>query len=124
MPRPGKSLGRIAEEAASDHLVARGFHILGRNVRLGPLELDIVARAGDLVALVEVRARAEGALVGALASITREKQRRLLRAAARLLADPPFDLEGVTRVRIDVCAVHVSPTGVAVEHLTGVLTED
>ncbi len=124
MARAGKSLGRAAEEAASDHLVARGFRILGRNVRIGPLELDVVARDGALVALVEVRARREGALVGALASITPEKQRRLLRAAAGLLAAPPFDLTGVTRVRIDVCIVHVSRDGVRVEHLAGALTAD
>ncbi|HQY60301.1 MAG: YraN family protein [Myxococcales bacterium] len=124
MARAGKSLGRAAEDAASDHLVARGFLILGRNVRIGPLELDIVARDGALVALVEVRARREGALVGALASITPEKRRRLLRAAAGFLASPPVDLAGVTRVRIDVCIVHVSREGVKVEHLAGALTAD
>ena len=116
------ALGRVAEEAAGDYLVARGFVILGQNVRVGALEIDLVARAGNLLALVEVRARKARALVGALASIGPTKRARMLRAATRVLVDPPFPLDGITRVRLDVCVVHVSPRGVGVEHFPAAIT--
>lgn len=119
------ALGRVAEEAACDYLVARGFSILARNLRLGPLELDIVARDGKgTLAIVEVRARKKGALVGALASVGATKRARLLSAARRLLVDAPFSLEGITFVRIDVVIVHVDGASTSVEHFRGAITED
>lgn len=120
----GHTRGKKAEEAASDYLVACGFVVLGQNVRIGPLELDVVARKDDLVALVEVRTRRRGSQVGALASIGPVKRKRLLRAAERYLFDPPFPLEGVTRVRLDVCIVHSSSGAFTIEHFPGAITAD
>ncbi|HEU4532593.1 MAG TPA: YraN family protein [Polyangiaceae bacterium] len=97
-------LGRAAERVALDHYAARGFDVLATNARFGPLEADLVVRTGSLVALVEVRARRPGALVGAFASVGAVKRRRLRRAAralwSRLRASMPR-----ARVRIDVAAV-------------------
>ena len=118
----GHALGRAAEQAASDYLVARGFVILGQNVRFGALEIDVVARSGELLALVEVRSRKPGAMVGALASIGPKKQARLVAAAARVLAAPPFPLDGVERVRLDVCIVHLSKGTAAIEHFPAAIT--
>lgn len=121
-PARGHALGRLAEEAASDHLVARGFCILGQNVRLGALELDIVACKDDLLLVVEVKARKPGALLGPLASVGKTKRARLLRATAALLRTPPFPLGETTRVRIDVCAVHRDGGSTAVEWFEGAVT--
>lgn len=118
----GHALGRVAEEAACDFIVVRGFVILGQNVRLGPLEIDIVARRGELLALVEVRARKARSMVGALASVGPTKRARMLAAAARVLAAPPFPLEGIERVRLDVCIVHVSVDGTSVEYFPAAVT--
>ncbi len=53
-------IGTSAEDVAAGRLVARGWRILGRNIRVGRLEVDIVAvdpgPPGRLVA-VEVRYR-------------------------------------------------------------------
>src|SRR5262245_50620554 len=46
--------GRAAEEAACDYLRMSGFTILWRNLRIGALEIDIVAKKDDLAAIVEV----------------------------------------------------------------------
>jgi len=123
-PRRGHALGRVAEEAACDALVARGFVILGRNVRFGPHEIDAIVRIGATVALVEVRTRKAGAQVGPLASIGPKKRKAMLAAAARFLAEPPFPLAGVDRVRLDVCIVHMSPGATTVEHFPGAITAD
>jgi putative endonuclease len=91
-------------------------------VRLGALEIDVVARKDELIALVEVRTRKPGAMVGALASIGPKKRARLVAAAARVLVTPPFPLDGVERVRLDVCVVHLSKGDVTIEHFPAAIT--
>jgi putative endonuclease len=120
--RQARELGRRAEIAAADFLFARGFAVLGRNVRVGPLEIDVVARQGPLVALVEVRTRRPGALVGPFESVGRAKQARLLRAARRLWERDLARLAGVDRVRIDVAAVTFEDGRTRVEHAEGVVS--
>lgn len=113
-------IGRTAEEVAAGALASAGFDILWRNRRLGPLELDIVAQQGELVAIVEVRFRGEGAFDGPLESMTLQKQRRLLRAARELWRRELRQRRDVRRVRIDVIAV----TGDSVEWIKGAVTAD
>jgi putative endonuclease len=120
---PNKTaVGRNAEEAASAHLIAQGWTILARNMRLGALELDIVARKGPLVAIVEVRTRGPSSFAGAFASVTGVKRARLLRATDRLWRFRLRGMAGVERVRIDVCAVSFGPEGARVEHHAGAIT--
>ena len=103
-------LGRAAEEAAARFLGAHGAQVLLRNYRCRCGELDIVARCGEELALVEVRTRSSNDFGGALASVDAGKRRRLSRAAARLLQQRP-DLARL-RVRFDVMAV-ADPLGAA-----------
>lgn len=81
--------GIRAEERAAHFLEARGLTILARNFRRRAGEIDIVARDGDTLAIVEVRARATRACGGAAASVGHRKQQRLIRAAHLLLAAHP-----------------------------------
>jgi putative endonuclease len=114
-------LGRRAELAVADYLFARGFQVLARNVRLGPLEIDIVARSGPLVVVVEVRTRGAGALVGPFASVTRTKRARLLRAAGQLWRSRWARFTGVERLRVDVAAVTFEGGKTYVEYVEGAL---
>jgi putative endonuclease len=99
---------------AADYLAAHGFTILGTNVRLGYLELDIVARKGPLAIILEVRTRGPGSFLSAFASVTGPKRRRLRVAALRLWRrmkhDPTLD-----RIRVDVAAVDLRTTPVTIE---------
>jgi putative endonuclease len=113
------SIGRRAEDVVAEYLFVHGFRIIGRNVRAGRWEVDLVARRGPLVVLVEVRTRGASAFERPLASITREKQRRMLLAADRLWRDQLRGLEGVLRVRLDVAAVRVDARGYTVEYIPG-----
>lgn len=55
---PRRTLGALGEEAAARHLAAIGYRVIGRNVRAGDVEADIVALAPDgSAAVVEVKAR-------------------------------------------------------------------
>jgi putative endonuclease len=98
--RPG--LGRQAEEIACTHLRALGFQIVARNVRLGRLELDVIAQQGRLLVFCEVRSRSHDRLMTPAQSIGRLKVLRVKRAAAQWLRQARL---GRVQVRFDVASV-------------------
>jgi putative endonuclease len=117
--------GRAAEEAAAEKLRANGFRILWQNLRIGALELDLVALKGDLVVVVEVRTRGPGSFEKPLASITRPKRRTILRAVRALWKGRLKSMPEVARVRIDVASVTKDEAGeLAIEWIAGAFTED
>ena len=117
--------GREAEAAAADKLRANGFRILWQNLRIGALELDLVAKKGDLVVVVEVRARGPGSYEKPLASVSRTKRRTLLRGVRALWKGRIAKMPEVKRVRIDVAAVTRDENGaLAIEWIAGAFTED
>jgi putative endonuclease len=101
-------IGRAAEDAAVAYLESRGVAILERNFRRRLGELDVIARDGDTLIIVEVRMRASSRFGGAAASVNFRKQVKLQRAAAQLLQQRP-DLSKLP-VRFDVVAI--TPTGI------------
>jgi putative endonuclease len=115
------ALGRRAELAVTDYLFVRGFSVLGRNVRLGPLELDIVARQGPLVAVVEVRTRGKTSRQRPFESIGRAKRARIRRAVDRLWRETLGPMNDVERVRIDVAAVAFEGGTTRVEYVEGAI---
>jgi putative endonuclease len=98
------SLGRTAEQIAAEHLQRQGMEVLTRNFRRRNGELDIVARAGEVLAIVEVRTRSSDAFGGAAASIDGWKRHKIIRAAQQLLQQER-ELAKL-RVRFDVIVVH------------------
>lgn len=103
-----QQIGRTAEDDAVTLLQSRGVAIIARNFRCRLGELDIVARDGDTLMIVEVRLRAGNRFGGAAASVNFRKQVKLQRAAALLLQQRPA--LGKLRVRFDVIAV--TPSGI------------
>ena len=77
--------GRAAEDAAARRYQRAGFEVLARNWRAERLhgggEIDLIARRGDLVAFVEVKARRT--LDEAAAALRPAQLRRLAAAALR-----------------------------------------
>jgi putative endonuclease len=86
--------GLSAEARASAYLMVKGYRILAKRFRTPYGEIDIVARRRNLVAFVEVKARAT--LDEAAYAVTPRQQRRIIEAAqAWLMAHPEhadFDL--------------------------------
>jgi putative endonuclease len=60
--------------------------LLDRNFRQKAGELDIIMEDGNCIVFVEVRYRASNRYGDGLASVTRPKQRRMIRAASAYLA--------------------------------------
>lgn len=118
-----RARGKRAELAAVAHLKSLGFDIDGTNVRVGALEIDVLARKDDLVVVGEVRTRGKGSWTSALASVDRKKQQHLVRAAERLYRERFAKEPTPPRLRFDVLAVELLPDGTAhVEHVPGAFT--
>jgi putative endonuclease len=100
--RASKKLGDDAEALIASHLASQGFAILGRNVRVGRLEIDLIARRGSTVIFVEVRARSNDRIAAPFESIDRMKIARVRRAAALWLGAAKL---GPIDARFDVASV-------------------
>ncbi|MBI5883819.1 MAG: YraN family protein [Elusimicrobia bacterium] len=99
-----RAKGSQAESSAADFLEKKGFSILERNYRLPFGEIDLVAREGDTVVFVEVKARSGSGFGGPEASVGSVKQRKLVRTAQAWLRSRRW--EGPAR--FDVVAIEGS----------------
>ena len=83
MNRLGRAeFGREGEDAAVRLLERHGFHVIARNVRLPGGEIDVIARDRDVIAFVEVKARASRHFGSALGAVDGRKRRKLRALAA------------------------------------------
>ena len=97
--------GKNAEDAAADFLQANGHTIIARNLRLGHLEIDLLATLPDtnLLIVVEVKARRAGTHAPEL-RVDWRKRRHLIMAAQMLLSRRMF--RGM-QIQFDVVAVEM-----------------
>ena len=109
--------GRAGEALAAAYLELIGCEIVGRNVRLAGVEIDLLARDVAAQVLVEVKVRGRSDFGGAVMAVDHPKRRRLRRAARAL------EQSGASWVRIDVIAVELTPEGAAVRHYRNAITD-
>lgn len=83
--------GISAESRAAAYLMAKGYRILAKRYRTPHGEIDIVARRRNLIAFVEVKARAT--LDDAAFAVTPRQQQRIIDAAQGWLVAHPDHAE-------------------------------
>jgi putative endonuclease len=105
--------GARAEAAVAAHLEALGYTIVATNLRVGKLELDVVAREGAVIVVVEVRTRGASAWTTGFGSIDGEKRRRIRRAGERLWQRRYKNDVSVDRLRFDAASVTFDAEGTA-----------
>ena len=93
--------GHRGEWLAALALMLKGYRIVARRYRTKLGEIDLIARRGDLVLIVEVKARRT--LIEAMEAIARESERRIEGAADLWLSRQPD--YGRLSVRFDMVAV-------------------
>jgi putative endonuclease len=86
----------------ASYLEARGFLILARNARVGRLEIDLIAKRGDMLVFCEVRSRRSRDFLHPAETIDRAKIARIRRAAAQWLATHP---QRYRQLRFDAASV-------------------
>lgn len=94
-------MGLVAEQLAAWGLRFRGYSIIACRYKTPVGEIDLVARKGDTLVFVEVKARAD--LSTALQAVTPRMRARISRAATYFLAQHSEHAQ--LGVRFDVIAV-------------------
>ncbi len=110
-------LGARAEALVAQWLSEEGYDIVATNLRVGELEIDIVARKGPVVAVVEVRTRGPTARTSPLGSIGHGKRLRLRRAGERLWQRRYRHDPSVERLRFDVAGVRLDREPPSIEYV-------
>jgi putative endonuclease len=118
---PRTESGSQGEEAVAEFLGRQGYQIVARNLRIGHLELDIVARKGPVIAIVEVRTRGPGSWTTGFGSLNATKRLRIRRAGERLWQRRYKHDESVERLRFDAASVTFGPDGPVVEYVEAAL---
>ncbi len=85
--RVGREQGRTAEAWAAALLMLKGYQILGFRLRTRAGEIDLLARRGRTLAVVEVKRRPT--LDEALQAMSPQQRERLLRAAHSVVERRP-----------------------------------
>jgi putative endonuclease len=102
VPDRRQALGRQGEEDVAEWYLARGYEVVARNWRCPEGELDLVLRCRGLLVFCEVKARTTANFGAPVEAVTRTKQVRIRRLAARYLRDGGNRADDI---RFDVASV-------------------
>ena len=105
-----REIGRICERRVQDYLKNVGMEITAENYCCREGEIDIVARDGEYIVFVEVKARKNKLFGEPCEAVTRSKQKKIRMAAERYIAEKEYD----GAVRFDVAEVIYSAEADAV----------
>jgi putative endonuclease len=100
-------LGKKGEEIAAKYLKGEGYSILARNWFCDHHEIDIIARQGDQIVIVEVKAREGEYFEEPWEAVSTGKVRNVVEAAEAWLIEQRVDLE----TRFDVISIVFSDDG-------------
>lgn len=118
-PSPKDELGMRGESIAREYLLSKGYQVLDQNWRWRRKEIDIVARQGAEIVVVEVKTRYENFSAEPYESVTLKKIRNIVEVADHWLKFTRTDLE----CRFDVISITVKKDGShALEHFTDAFT--
>ncbi len=100
--RPTQAMGLDGEEIACRYLLGKKYEIVARRFKMLRGEIDIVARDGETLVFVEVKARADESHGRPEEAVTPGKQRQIRRIAQGYLVAHPSPGVGC---RFDVIAI-------------------
>ena len=106
-------LGKLGEDIAANRLVFEGYKILERQWHYKHKEIDIIARKGNVIAIVEVKTRSSEQFGGISDFITSDKMEFLIKASNAYVMQNGFDGE----IRFDVISIYVIGNEYKVEHI-------
>jgi len=109
-----QTLGLQGERIAARWLLRLGYTIEAHRYRSGHRDLDLVARRGDLVAFVEVKARRDLAFGDPVEAVGWRKRRELVRSAWVWIDRQG---RGGEAYRFDVIGVLLTRSGVRIRHV-------
>lgn len=105
--------GKLGEELAVNYLVGKGYQILERNWHNIHKEIDIVAKDGKFLVIVEVKARQTDEYGAPDIAVTKKKQQMLIAAANAYIFKKRLDVE----TRFDIISIVFKDGEPFIEHI-------
>lgn len=105
--------GKLGEEIAVNYLVGKGYEIVERNWRNTHKEIDIIAKDGETLVIVEVKTRQTDEYGDPDIAVTKKKQRLLIAAANAYLFKNKLDVE----TRFDIISIIFKDGEPVIEHI-------
>lgn len=95
-----KEIGSLGEDFTAEFLISKGCDILARNFRIRGGEIDIIAKKGELLHIVEVKTRKPDPLSTGGEAITPQKQAFIIKAAEAYLRKNELEMSCIFDVAI------------------------
>lgn len=108
-----KKLGNRGEDLAARFLRRKGYRVLRRNYSTQAGEIDIIARDGDTVVFVEVKARTGNLFGEPEEAVNARKRNKIRKVALGYMSS----LKKEPRARFDIVCVYIRDGKKTVEHL-------
>jgi putative endonuclease len=114
-------VGASGERIAGEYLKLVGYKILETNLRLGHLEIDLIAEKNGCLVFVEVKTRRSDSFGDALESVSHSKLVNMRRAARMYISGAPRRVR-YAEYRFDLVAIDLDrgEAGLVLRHLKGI----
>ena len=106
-------LGKQGEEIAAQYLIEKGYESVERNWRNSHKEIDIIAKDGVELVIVEVKTRQSDDFGEPDIAVTRQKQSRLIYAANAYLFRHNLDVD----TRFDIISIVMKDGNPIIDHI-------
>ena len=106
-------LGKQGEDLAVQYITDKGYEILERNWRNIHKEIDIIAKDGETLVIVEVKTRQNDDHGEPDLAVTKRKKRMLIAAANAYLFKTQMDIE----TRFDIVSIVFSNGEPVIDHI-------
>jgi putative endonuclease len=106
-------LGKVGEDLALNALLKKGFTLKERNYRFLKSEIDLVMTHGNDLVFVEVKTRQTAEIGEPYRSVTRAKQRQIIKAAHYYIVSKDLDVNA----RFDIVSIVHNSYRTVIEHI-------
>ena len=105
--------GKQAEDEAVNFLIEKGYKIIVRNWRYRKAEIDIIARKGDILHIIEVKARNTDVFASPEEAVNRKKIKLLIEAANEFAQEFEDDIE----IQFDIISILKKDQQFIIQHI-------
>ena len=106
-------LGKKGEQLAVDYLLEHNYDIVERNYRFDKAEVDIIAKKGTILAIIEVKTRSTKDFGNPEEFVKPKQIQRLVKAVDEYVKVNDLDVE----IRFDIIAIVKNGKDYDVEHI-------
>jgi len=108
-------LGNWGEEYSVIYLQKKGYEVVERNYRFQKNEIDIIAKFGNNLIIVEVKTRQTAEIGEPWRAVTKSKQKQIIKVANQYIQANQIDLD----VRFDIVSIVHNSYRTEIDHIEG-----